>query len=663
MQLKQFFDSKKISYKEESGGKELRIICPHCKNEHQKCYVNSSSGNWYCHHCGYGGGFKHLSEQLRLDSTGVDLNLHEDTSEWDLVTPIDEEAVQEHHLRLMKALDSDEGIQKYIFTKRGYTFETVKKFKLGWGRGANVIIPIYDSSGRCLNFKMKSDPTRPLPAKGMISIEGRGKKRLFNEGVLLAKTKKDTERVIICEGEWDCMLLDQMGYSAVTSTGGVRSFDESWIPAFTKFNKVYVCFDNDRNGAGQEGTKKVAEMFYKKGIRVFVIQLPPPMVMEDNVDVTDFFTTRKKVKADFTQLLKDATEYAGGDIAQEQYRIVDFSVLMERDYPPQRWLVDHLIPADGLTCIAGLPGTMKSYFSNYLAGCIAQNKKVLGMFDVAKVPILLIDKENNPARIQTRMKSLQISPEAFKNNLYYWDRGEFMVEKENSIQVAENMIQKYGIKLTIIDTMVRIHSKSENDASEMNRVYQALRRLQLAGSAVLFIHHFNRSGSSGMFKTTDIKQLLRGSGDILGWLDSYFALQIVENGLLRLDVGKSRDEKPIKSFFIEPGFYENETTFNYMGEVQEDEVYKQMAVEELIKRELLSTSSLSRKDIIKKLASQASPSTIDRGLKKMKQTEELITVQNSHKTYYSLSNKLKAEVLNGMFPDADNQEALDDLFN
>jgi hypothetical protein len=588
-----------------------------------------------------------LAEALKLNTTGVVFSLKQDIEVWDSITPIAEEDIEENHKRLLEKLESDEGVKEYIFRKRGFTLETVKKFRLGWGEGRNIAIPIYNAAGECMNLKLKSDPTTPVPSKGMFSIEGRGSKRIFNEKVLTAKTKKDTERVIICEGEWDCMLLDQFGYPAVTSTGGAMSFDESWIPAFSNFDKIYVCLDHDKNEVGQKGTKKIAELFLKHGIRVFLVELPPPFAVESKIDVTDFFVKRKSTKADFTQLLKEATEYSGGDIRTEDFRIIDFSTLMDRSHDEQGWIVDNIVPRKGLVAFAGLPGSFKSYFSLYIASCVAGKKQVLDTFNTQQVPILFIDKENPEREFQTRVKALNIDPSLYKDNLFYWDalnRGEFSIENEHSIEAAEMWIQSHKIGLTIIDSMIRIHAKSENDASDMNRVYQALRRLQNAGSAVLFIHHFNKGGS-GMFKVTDVKDLLRGSGDILGWLDTYYGFREVEHGLLRIECGKNRFEKKPLPFLVETQFFEEETTFNWMGWVKEDDQYRQVAVSELLKHSLAGGISSKRGELLEKLSSRVSRATIDRTISQMKKLGSIITVQNGRDTLYKLSEQTERELM------------------
>lgn len=76
---------------------------------------------------------------------------------------------------------------------------------------------------------------------------------IFNSDVL-----PSASTVVICEGELDCMLMDQAGYSAVTSTAGAGSWKPEWARFFVHCPTVYLLFDNDQ--AGRDGLRKVHAM-------------------------------------------------------------------------------------------------------------------------------------------------------------------------------------------------------------------------------------------------------------------------------------------------------------------------------------------------------------------------------------------------------------------
>ena len=88
--------------------------------------------------------------------------------------------------------------------------------------------------------------------------------------------------VIICEGEFDCMLLHQNGFLAVSSTSGANTFKGAWAQYF-KDRVVRIVYDADE--AGKTGAQKVASMVLPVAKEVKIITLP----LKQGKDVTDYF--------------------------------------------------------------------------------------------------------------------------------------------------------------------------------------------------------------------------------------------------------------------------------------------------------------------------------------------------------------------------------------
>jgi len=319
MNILSYLDSKNISYRLASGNMEAICLCPVCGKEN-KFYVNTETGVFKCFRssCDTQGGWKDLVRLLGNTEDGINIEVSERPREIQNPEPISPETVEEYHQSLLGGYAS---FEKYFTEKRGYSIETIKKFKLGWGNRC-ILIPIYDEEGNCVNFKHKPDPTRPNSSKGMFSITGRGRMRLFNAQVLLGEQKPN--EVIICEGEWDCMKLDQEGYTAVSSTGGAGSFKPEWLPLFQGIKKIFICQDNDTNRAGQNGTLKIAKMFSDQKIETFLVNLPNPLLgREEKTDITDFFTKRGKSKEHFDLLLQTAQPLAPTE-NEKKYRLADY---------------------------------------------------------------------------------------------------------------------------------------------------------------------------------------------------------------------------------------------------------------------------------------------------------------------------------------------------
>lgn len=99
---------------------------------------------------------------------------------------------------------------------------------------------------------------------------------LFNIDILSELKKGD--KVYICEGVFDAMMLEQNGYKAVGILG-VNNFKPDYTDLFKGLD-VVLALDNDE--AGERGTKELAKMF--KGQGVSNKQLPDGIK-----DITDYF--------------------------------------------------------------------------------------------------------------------------------------------------------------------------------------------------------------------------------------------------------------------------------------------------------------------------------------------------------------------------------------
>jgi len=113
----------------------------------------------------------------------------------------------------------------------------------------------------------------------MLGLKGQTTKRLFNAEILADLKKGD--KIYICEGEFDAMILDQNNFNAVAILG-TTNFNADDIDLFKGLD-VVLCLDNDE--AGQRATQEVAKMFLLKGQAVKTKQLP-----ENIKDITEYFT-------------------------------------------------------------------------------------------------------------------------------------------------------------------------------------------------------------------------------------------------------------------------------------------------------------------------------------------------------------------------------------
>ena len=143
--------------------------------------------------------------------------------------------------------DSMPANRREYWKSRGLFDQTINDFFLGWD-GKRYTIP---ATYRLVPFACKrrqSEIDDGIDAK-YISITG-SRSGLFNADCLWT-----TDKVVICEGEIDAMLLNQWGFPAVSSTAGAGTFKEQWAELFLFVPKIWILYDND--DAGRKGEQLV----------------------------------------------------------------------------------------------------------------------------------------------------------------------------------------------------------------------------------------------------------------------------------------------------------------------------------------------------------------------------------------------------------------------
>lgn len=125
------------------------------------------------------------------------------------------------------------------------------------------------------------------------------------------ETLHSNNELILCEGEFDKLVLEAQGIPAITFTGGAGTFKEEWKEHFKelvkakKLSKVTVNYDNDE--PGKKGAEKAVKTFLEiEDLAVCKIDLPE--MEAGHKDVTDFLVHEGKSVTELLSLTKDVTE-------------------------------------------------------------------------------------------------------------------------------------------------------------------------------------------------------------------------------------------------------------------------------------------------------------------------------------------------------------------
>jgi len=158
---------------------------------------------------------------------------------------------------------------------RGLKDATVRDYRLGYDAQRNaVVIPYLNALGevRSYRWRMLNGDIKYMQPKGETV-------HLFH----VKATKKN--KVWLCEGEFDAMVLDQAGYPSI-GVPGAMSFKDEWAYLFAYCEQVTVVFDGDERG--REGAGRLSRVLSPLVTRLRLAKLP------EGMDVTDLYLRDQK---------------------------------------------------------------------------------------------------------------------------------------------------------------------------------------------------------------------------------------------------------------------------------------------------------------------------------------------------------------------------------
>ena len=276
--IKEYLTRKGIPFKEQNGELITHCLFNHCDDDGRDgeahLYFNAETGQYHCKKCGEKGNIITLAKHFGDNINDISLNQRKHRENIKKYQRFDTSLVKTYHQAIPAY------IRQYL-NARGITDALMSDFKLGWGKFYGkwwITIPIQDIDGDFVFFKLRQDPNEGN--KKMTYPKGI-EAQIYGWGML----KTTTDKIVICEGELDRLILLSKGMPAITSTHGAMTFKQEWCKRLAKISKIYICFDNDE--AGRKGAERVAKMVENERNKTYIITLPKKI--GKNGDITDYF--------------------------------------------------------------------------------------------------------------------------------------------------------------------------------------------------------------------------------------------------------------------------------------------------------------------------------------------------------------------------------------
>ena len=271
----------------------LMGLCPLHADQKPSFLVDTSKGLFYCYGCGRGGDvirFAELYHQVKFPQAvallhqwrGLPPLLHETAGFYRMQLHRHTEAVAYLYQRGVRSPELIEhmrigyapgGCLRGWLTQLGYPLQVLRQAGLVTGAGYDaythrIVFPLEGNLyGRSLS--VTAPPHRFLPgAKG---------------GLYAWEQVRQSPEVILVEGLFDYAVLWQAGFRNVTCSMGNHLNGRQYRQLYDRPRTVYLTFDADRNGSGQQAAQWLASRLREHGLIARRVFLP------DGHDPNSFF--------------------------------------------------------------------------------------------------------------------------------------------------------------------------------------------------------------------------------------------------------------------------------------------------------------------------------------------------------------------------------------
>lgn len=243
----------------------------------------------------------------------------------------------------------------------------------------------------------------------------------------------------------------------------------------------------------------------------------------------------------------------------EPLKTIRLSELYRLELPPPAYLVDKIIPSQGITGLIGDPNVGKTWFALDVVHSVARGENVLKQFPVQQGAVLIIELDDSLSLIKDRLHKMNKDGAA---PIYTWyDERPFFITGEKNVddplikRVIE-FVKKNHIVLVVIDTFRDMHGLSENESDKIKIILDPLKSIvNECECAILLTHHQKKAGPGQTGQS-----LVRGSTVIQGMLASTIQLKEISraNQIIEVNHTKNKIGKKIDPFNFKINAFELE---------------------------------------------------------------------------------------------------------
>jgi len=321
--------------------------------------------------------------------------------------------------------------------------------------------------------------------------------------------------VLVCEGERDCETAQRLSFVATCNPGGAGK----WQPEYATFLKgKQIAIIPDADKPGKKHARDVARAVIGVAESVKIVELPSGKDLSEWA--APFGTgTAKELQA----LISASPEITAKDIARWQtappselasgFRFATLGELMREPDALVSWLVEGVLPTDGLSLLAAKPKVGKSTLARCLALAVARGEEFLGRM-VAQGPVIYLALEEK--RSEVKKHFLDLGADGTEPIYIHC-----AAAPQDALVALHDEIKLHKPALVIIDPILRMtRVKDANDYAQVSNALEPLMSLAREyGAHLLMVYHLGKGersdasesilGSTAFFAAVDTAVIMK----------------------------------------------------------------------------------------------------------------------------------------------------------
>lgn len=228
----------------------------------------------------------------------------------------------------------------------------------------------------------------------------------------IIKAVENGQTVFVVEGEKAVHAMEKLGFTATTNPFGAGAWLEEYSKQLVGAKEVIILPDNDK--AGKKHAEKVAQSLQNHNIPARIVELPG---LAEGEDVADLVMRREIDRERLLELVRESN--------RAQHILIPVLPLAQavekaKQLGDGEWIISNLLPARGLSILAGRPKFGKTELLLKIVADVITGADTFGR-ETTPVKVLWLTQEDSVLRLAEGLLRYGLDPSLLETHIFVLD--------------------------------------------------------------------------------------------------------------------------------------------------------------------------------------------------------------------------------------------------